>query len=325
MAAKGETSVTTVTQFTDQVIRNVETVIVGKRPQIKLLMVALLCQGHVLIEDVPGTGKTMLARAIAASMGISFKRLQCTPDLLPNDITGVSVFNQLTHAFDFRPGPVFAHILLTDEINRATPRTQAALLEAMQERQVTADGITRPLPAPFLVLATQNPIEYEGTYPLPEAQKDRFMLKIRMLCPDRHEELDLAHRMLGNESPEQMLEKGAVRCVLSAENLVRMRDSLERVLVRDELVHYLVDVVRLTRAHSSVLVGAGPRATQALLLSARAYAALAGRDFVSPDDIKTMAFPVLEHRLILRPELEIEGLSVHEVIQDVLENVTVPR
>jgi MoxR-like ATPase len=274
---------------------------------------------------VPGVAKTLLTRTLAQVLGCSFNRIQFTPDLMPADITGTNVFNLQKNEFTLIRGPIFTSFLLADEINRAPAKTQSALLQAMQERKVTIDRETYDLPRNFTVFATQNPIEYEGTYPLPEAQKDRFMLKIRMLCPDRQEELDLARKMLGKESPEQMLEKGAVRCVLSAEHLVRMRDSLEGVLVRDELVHYLVDVVRLTRAHSSVLVGAGPRATQALLLSARAYAALAARDFVSPDDIKTMAFPVLEHRLILRPELEIEGLSVREVIQDVLENVTVPR
>jgi len=288
-------------------------------------LIVIFTNNHALIEGVPGVAKTLLTRTLAQVLGCSFNRIQFTPDLMPADITGTNMFNLQKNEFTLIRGPIFTSFLLADEINRAPAKTQSALLQAMQERKVTIDRETYDLPRNFTVFATQNPIEYEGTYPLPEAQKDRFMLKIRMLCPDRHEELDLAHRMLGNESPEQMLEKGAVRCVLSAEHLVRMRDSLERVLVRDELVQYLVDVIRLTRAHSSVLVGAGPRATQALLLSARAYAALAGRDFVSPDDIKTMAFPVLEHRLILRPELEIEGLSVREVIQDVLENVTVPR
>jgi MoxR-like ATPase len=308
-----------------QARQEISRVIIGQKDVVEQALIVIFTNNHALIEGVPGVAKTLLTRTLAQVLGCSFNRIQFTPDLMPADITGTNVFNLQKNEFTLIRGPIFTSFLLADEINRAPAKTQSALLQAMQERKVTIDRETYDLPRNFTVFATQNPIEYEGTYPLPEAQKDRFMLKIRMLCPDRHEELDLARKMLGKESPEQMLEKGAVRCVLSAEHLVRMRDSLEGVLVRDELVHYLVDVVRLTRAHSSVLVGAGPRATQALLLSARAYAALAARDFVSPDDIKTMAFPVLEHRLILRPELEIEGLSVREVIQDVLENVTVPR
>jgi MoxR-like ATPase len=308
-----------------QARQEISRVIIGQKDVVEQALIVIFTNNHALIEGVPGVAKTLLTRTLAQVLGCSFNRIQFTPDLMPADITGTNVFNLQKNEFTLIRGPIFTSFLLADEINRAPAKTQSALLQAMQERKVTIDRETYDLPRNFTVFATQNPIEYEGTYPLPEAQKDRFMLKIRMLCPDRHEELELARKMLGNESPEQMLEKGAVRCVLSAENLVRMRDSLERVLVRDELVQYLVDVIRLTRAHSSVLVGAGPRATQALLLSARAYAALAGRDFVSPDEIKTMAFPVLEHRLILRPELEIEGLSVREVIQDVLENVTVPR
>jgi MoxR-like ATPase len=308
-----------------QARQEISRVIIGQKDVVEQALIVIFTNNHALIEGVPGVAKTLLTRTLAQVLGCSFDRIQFTPDLMPADITGTNVFNLQKNEFTLIRGPIFTSFLLADEINRAPAKTQSALLQAMQERKVTIDRETYDLPRNFTVFATQNPIEYEGTYPLPEAQKDRFMLKIRMLCPDRHEELELARKMLGNESPEQMLEKGAVRCVLSAENLVRMRDSLERVLVRDELVQYLVDVIRLTRAHSSVLVGAGPRATQALLLSARAYAALAGRDFVSPDEIKTMAFPVLEHRLILRPELEIEGLSVREVIQDVLENVTVPR
>ena len=308
-----------------QARQEISKVIIGQKDVVEQALIVIFTNNHALIEGVPGVAKTLLTRTLAQVLGCSFNRIQFTPDLMPADITGTNMFNLQKNEFTLIRGPIFTSFLLADEINRAPAKTQSALLQAMQERKVTIDRETYDLPRNFTVFATQNPIEYEGTYPLPEAQKDRFMLKIRMLCPDRHEELELARKMLGNESPEQMLEKGAVRCVLSAENLVRMRDSLERVLVRDELVQYLVDVIRLTRAHSSVLVGAGPRATQALLLSARAYAALAGRDFVSPDEIKTMAFPVLEHRLILRPELEIEGLSVREVIQDVLENVTVPR
>jgi MoxR-like ATPase len=313
MAAKGETSVTTVTQFTDQVIRNVETVIVGKRPQIELLMVALLCQGHVLIEDVPGTGKTMLARAIAASMGISFKRLQCTPDLLPNDITGVSVFNQLTHAFDFRPGPVFVHILLTDEINRATPRTQAALLEAMQERQVTVDGITRPLPAPFLVLATQNPIEYEGTFPLPEAQLDRFLIRLSLGYPETGDEI----QMLRNLRKQHPIE--TVGQVVEGIELLNLYDAVTDVHVDETLERYILAIVQATRAHPDVALGASPRGSLALYKTSQALAALRSRDYVIPDDAKTLVPLTLAHRLIVRPESQLRGRSAEAILAEILE------
>ena len=313
MAAKGETSVTTVTQFTDQVIRNVETVIVGKRPQIELLMVALLCQGHVLIEDVPGTGKTMLARAIAASMGINFKRLQCTPDLLPNDITGVSVFNQLTHAFDFRPGPVFVHILLTDEINRATPRTQAALLEAMQERQVTVDGITRPLPAPFLVLATQNPIEYEGTFPLPEAQLDRFLIRLSLGYPETGDEI----QMLRNLRKQHPIE--TVGQVVEGIELLNMYDVVTDVHVDETLERYILAIVQATRAHPDVALGASPRGSLALYKTSQALAALRSRDYVIPDDVKTLVPLTLAHRLIVRPESQLRGRSAEAILAEILE------
>jgi MoxR-like ATPase len=229
--------VTPVIRFTERVVRNVETVIVGKRRQIELLIVALLCQGHVLIEDVPGTGKTMLARAVAASMGIRFKRLQCTPDLLPNDITGVSVFNQKTNEFEFRPGPVFVNILLTDEINRATPRTQAALLEAMQERQVTVDGVTRPLPAPFLVLATQNPIEYEGTFPLPEAQLDRFLIRLSLGYPETDDEIQIL-RNLRKQHPIEVVEQ-----VVDGAELLTLHDAVTDVHVEESLEQYILAIV----------------------------------------------------------------------------------
>ena len=304
---------TSVTQFTDQVIRNVETVIVGKRPQIELLMVALLCQGHVLIEDVPGTGKTMLARAIAASMGTSFKRLQCTPDLLPNDITGVSVFNQLTHAFDFRPGPVFVHILLTDEINRATPRTQAALLEAMQERQVTADGITRPLPAPFLVLATQNPIEYEGTFPLPEAQLDRFLIRLSLGYPETGDEI----QMLRNLRKQHPIE--TVGQVVEGIELLNLYDVVTDVHVDETLERYILAIVQATRAHPDVALGASPRGSLALYKTSQALAALRSRDYVIPDDVKTLVPLTLAHRLIVRPESQLRGRSAEAILAEILE------
>ena len=304
---------TPITQYTDRVIQNVETVIVGKRRQIELLLVAMLCQGHVLIEDVPGTGKTMLARAAAASMGIGFKRLQCTPDLLPNDITGVNVFNQQTSAFDFRAGPVFVNILLADEINRATPRTQAALLEAMQERQVTADGVTRPLPAPFLVLATQNPIEYEGTFPLPEAQLDRFLMRLSLGYPGADDEI----QMLRNLRKQHPIE--TVRQVVDGTELLNLHDSVTDVHVDASLEQYILAIVQATRAHPDVALGASPRGSLALYKAAQALAALRERDFVIPDDIKTLVPLTLAHRLILRPESQLRGRTPEAILAEILE------
>jgi MoxR-like ATPase len=254
-----------------------------------------------------------------------FGRIQFTPDLMPADITGTHVFNLQNNSFSLVRGPIFTTFLLADEINRAPAKTQSALLQAMQERLVTIDRRTHHLPDNFTVFATQNPIEYQGTYPLPEAQVDRFMLKITMLHPEREEELALAQRMLGNQSPEEVLKSGAVKAVISPDTLQQLRQQLVGILVKEELVAYLVDLVRQTRRHEGVLVGAGPRATQALLLSSRAAAALSGRDFVTPDDIKAMALPVLGHRIILRPEYEIEGLSIGEVVDRILQEVTVPR
>jgi MoxR-like ATPase len=304
---------TSITEFTDRVIRNVETVIIGKRHQIELLMAALLCQGHVIIEDVPGTGKTMLARAVAASLGISFKRLQCTPDLLPNDITGVSVFNQATQDFDFRPGPVFVNILLADEINRATPRTQAALLEAMQERQVTVDGVTRPLAAPFLVLATQNPIEYEGTFPLPEAQLDRFLMRLSLGYPEVHDEAQIL-RNLRKEHPIE-----TVAQVVDGAQLLELYDAVGDVYVDESLERYILAIVRATRSHSDVALGASPRGSLALYKTAQALAALRGRDYVVPDDIKTLTPLTLVHRLIVKPESQLRGRTAQVILAEILE------
>jgi len=301
------------TEFTDRVVRNVETVIVGKRHQIELLMTALLCQGHVLIEDVPGTGKTMLARAVAASLGISFKRLQCTPDLLPNDITGVSVFNQRTQEFDFRPGPVFVNIFLADEINRATPRTQAALLEAMQERQVTVDGVTRPLAAPFLVLATQNPIEYEGTFPLPEAQLDRFLMRLSLGYPEADEEGQIL-RNLKKQHPIEVVTQ-----VVDGAELLALNDTVSDVHVDESLERYILAIVRATRSHADVALGASPRGSLALYKTAQALAALRGRDYVVPDDVKTLVPLTLAHRLIVKPESQLRGRAAQAILDEVLE------
>jgi len=305
--------VTPITQFADYVIQNVETVIVGKRQQIELLMVALLCQGHVLIQDVPGTGKTMLARAIAASMGISFKRLQCTPDLLPNDITGVSVFNQQTNAFEFRHGPLFVNILLADEINRATPRTQAALLEAMQERQVTTDGVTRPLPAPFLVLATQNPIEYEGTFPLPEAQLDRFLMRLSLGYPETDDEV----QMLRNLRKQHPIE--AIGQVVDGTELLNLHDTVTDAHVDESLERYILAIVGSTRSHPDVALGASPRGSLALYKTGQALAALRNRDYVIPDDIKTLVPLTLAHRLIIKPESQLRGRTAEAILAEILQ------
>ncbi|MCP4746700.1 MAG: MoxR family ATPase [Desulfobacteraceae bacterium] len=300
-------------------------VIIGQKQVIDSALIAIFTGHHALIEGVPGVAKTLLVRTLAHVLGCEFSRIQFTPDLMPADITGTHVFNLQKNSFVLVKGPLFTTFLLADEINRAPAKTQSALLQAMQERTVTIDRHTHQLSDNFTVFATQNPIEYQGTYPLPEAQVDRFMLKIPMLHPDREEELNLAQRMLGTESPEDVLKSGKVNSVISAEDLTKLRRQLIQVRVKDELAAYLVDIVRQTRKHQGVLVGAGPRATQALLLSSRARAALAARDFVTPDDIKALAAPVLGHRIILKPEYEIEGLSIKEVIEQILQEVTVPR
>ncbi len=300
-------------------------VIIGQHEVIDKALIAIFTGNHALIEGVPGVAKTLLVRTLAHVLGCEFARIQFTPDLMPADITGTSVFNLQRKEFSLVRGPIFTSFLLADEINRAPAKTQSALLQAMQERLVTIDRDTHPLPPNVTVFATQNPIEYEGTYPLPEAQKDRFMLKITMQPPDRAEELALAQRTMTREAPEAMLAAGAVRPVIKLEDVSVLREQLGGILIREELVSYLVDIVRTTRQHEAVLVGAGPRATQSLIMASRAAAAIAGRDFVTPDDIKAMALPVLEHRLILRPEFEIEGLTVAEVIERILQQIAVPR
>lgn len=303
----------------------VRKVIIGQEDVVDKALIAIFTGHHALIEGVPGVAKTLLVRTLARVLGSDFNRIQFTPDLMPADITGTNIFNLQRNEFTLIKGPVFTTFLLADEINRAPAKTQSALLQAMQERKVTIDRETHELSPNFTVFATQNPVEYEGTYPLPEAQKDRFMLKVFMNTPDRASELELAQRMLGSNSPEEALAAGAVEAVITPEDLTRLRHSLEHITVRDELVSYVVDVVRATRENDSVLVGAGPRATQALLLSSRANAALAGRDFVTPDDVKSLTEAVLGHRLVLRPEYEIEGVTVTEVIGKILEQVAVPR
>jgi MoxR-like ATPase len=305
--------------------KEVAKVIIGQQDVVDRALIVIFTNHHALVEGVPGIAKTLLVRTLARVLGCEFNRIQFTPDLMPADIIGTNIFNLRTDEFTLAKGPVFTTFLLADEINRAPAKTQSALLQAMQERMVTIDRVTYALPKNFTVFATQNPIEYEGTYPLPEAQKDRFMLKITMDYPTREEELILAKRMLGQDSPEAVLALGQVNPVIAGEEIETLRECLQKITVRTELMDYLVDIIRTTRTHESVHVGAGPRATQALLLSGRAYAAVAGRDFVTPDDIKTMAVPVLEHRLLLRPEFEIEGHTVPEVIQQILKEVVVPR
>ena len=301
--------------FATTIIENVERVIVGKREAIELFVVALLCEGHVLLEDVPGVGKTMLARALATSLGGSFKRLQCTPDLLPNDVTGVSVFNQQTGQFEFRPGPVFVNILLADEINRATPRTQSALLEAMQEQQVSIDGATRQLPRPFLVMATQNPIEYEGTFPLPEAQLDRFIMRISIGYPSVGDEKTILVN-LRREHPITSL-----RTVAEAQHLLALQRQVWDVNLDPSLEDYIVRFVAATRSHPDLILGASPRASLALYKTAQSLAALRCRDFVIPDDIKYLVPVTLAHRLILKPESELRGRSARSVLDDLLKTV----
>ncbi len=303
--------------FTAKVIDNVEKVIIGKREQIELLLVAILCGGHVLLEDVPGTGKTMLARSLAISLGIDFKRLQCTPDLLPNDITGVSVFMQHESRFEFRPGPLFVNILLADEINRATPRAQSALLEAMQEHQVSVDGQTRGLPRPFLVLATQNPVEFEGTFPLPEAQLDRFLMRLSVGYPAQEDE----RQMIKSQRQGHPIE--TLQAVVDGADLLALRDQVSLIYVEESLEDYILQIVQATRMHSDLALGASPRGSLALYKTGQALAAVQGRDYVIPDDIKKLVPLTLAHRMILKPESQLRGRTTRQILQDIIERTEV--
>lgn len=309
---------TDIADFASKVTDNIEKVIVGKREQIELLLVALLCQGHVLLEDVPGTGKTMLARSMAISMGISFKRLQCTPDLLPNDIVGVSVFLQHEGRFEFRAGPVFVNILLADEINRATPRTQSALLEAMQEGQVTVEGSTRSLSRPFLVLATQNPIEFEGTFPLPEAQLDRFLMRLEMGYPNRAEERQIIKSQRRGH-PIETLEP-----VVDGHDLLSLGQQVADVHLDESLEDYILSLVEATRHHPDLALGSSPRGSLALYKTSQALAALRGRTYVIPDDIKKLAYLTLAHRLIVKPESQLRGYTTRSVLAEIIDRTPVP-
>jgi MoxR-like ATPase len=308
----------------DQIRTAIGQVIIGQEEAIDQTLIVLLCRQHALLEGVPGVAKTLLIRTLAQVLGCPFGRIQFTPDLMPADITGTNVFNFQRNEFSLVQGPLFTTFLLADEINRAPAKTQAALLQAMQERSVSIDRETLPLSPDFMVFATQNPLEFEGTYPLPEAQKDRFMMRIPVAPPSREHETALARRMLSNDAPEAVLETGAVQRIARAD-LDTLRGFVSTVTAHEQLIQYVVDLVRATRSHEGVLLGAGPRATQALLLASRAHAALRGRDFVTPDDVRSLMRPVLEHRLILRPEFEVEGVKAFEVIEQIGAELPVPR
>jgi MoxR-like ATPase len=301
-----------------RLIANIETVVIGKRPVVTSALVCLLCEGHVLLEDVPGVAKTVLAKSIAKSVGCHFQRVQCTPDLLPSDVTGVSVFNQKTAEFEFRPGPAFANILLADELNRATPRTQSALLECMAEGQITIDTVTRRLARPFMVFATQNPIEYEGTFPLPEAQLDRFAMRLKMGYPDETTELAMLERLRAHH-PVDGLKPAA-----SVQEIVHAQSCVKQIFVHDEVRAYILKLVRTTRGHAEIAVGASPRASLALFHAAQAAAAIRGFDYVLPDFVKLLAPSILEHRLMLKPEARLNQRTTAQVVWELLESVPAP-
>ncbi|MCR9115636.1 MAG: MoxR family ATPase [bacterium] len=307
-----------VTAIAKKLIANVEQVIVGKRQQLILAIVAWLCEGHILLEDVPGVAKTIMARALARSVGCRFKRVQCTPDLLPTDVTGASIFNQKTAEFEFRPGPLFANVVLADEINRATPRTQAALLEAMAEARITVDGNTHVLPPPFLVIATQNPVDHEGTFPLPEAQLDRFLMKFGLGYPSMDEEIKMLG-MLEQRHPLETLEP-----IITQQELVACQQAIRKVHVDEKIRRYLMEIVHATRHHEDLGLGGSPRASIALFRTGQAMAAIRGRGYVQPDDIKRVAQSVLTHRMILRPESRLRKRSTADVIQEVIDDIAVP-
>lgn len=301
-----------------EIIENVEKVIVGKRQVIEYFLTAILSNGHILLEDIPGVGKTMLSRAMAISLGMSFKRIQCTPDLLPSDITGVSVFNQKTQEFEFKPGPVFANLVLADEINRATPRTQSSLLECMEERQVTVEGVSIKLPRPFIVMATQNPIEYEGVFPLPEAQLDRFLMKLSIGYPSYEDEMEIVKMQRLRHPIEEL------KPVASLEEVLSLQEKIKEVYVDETIIQYILDIVSATRRHSDIAVGSSPRGSLALYRTSQALAYIRGRDYVLPDDVKELAPLVLSHRIILKSESYLRGYTQRGVISSILASVEVP-
>jgi MoxR-like ATPase len=309
---------TDVQEFGQRLIANLEKVIIGKRDTIEMIVVGLLCQGHVLIEDVPGVGKTVLARSLAKSVGCSFNRLQFTPDMLPSDVTGVSIFDQSKRIFEFRQGPIFAQIVLVDEINRATPKTQAALLEAMEEKQVTVDGETHSLPSPFMVLATQNPIEYEGTFPLPEAQLDRFLLRVRLGYPNPSDEIEILDRQQLRHPIETL------KPIIKVAELRTAMEEIKKIFVSKPVKRYVVDLMNQTRQNADIYLGASPRGSLALYRTSQAMAALHGRDYVLPDDIKALAIPVMAHRVIVGPAARLRELSAEKIVQEILDKSPVP-
>jgi len=304
--------------FAEQVIENLEKVVVGKRQSLELIVIGLLCQGHVLIEDVPGVGKTVMARSLARSLACSFNRIQFTPDMLPSDVTGVSIFNQQKREFEFRAGPVIGQIILADEINRATPKTQASLLEAMEERQVTVDGVTHALPQPFMVLATQNPIEYEGTFPLPEAQLDRFLLRVRMGYPTLPDEI----RILEGQQLQHPIE--TLKSVVKVKDIMSAVENVKKIYVSPAIKRYIVDLVNRSRQSDDVYLGASPRGSLALFRTGQARAALLGRDYVLPDDIQAVAVPVLGHRIIVGPAARLREVSADRIVREIVDNLAVP-
>lgn len=315
---ESELTVSDVQLFSDRILDNLRLVIVGKEQALELTIIGLLCQGHILIEDVPGVGKTVLARSLARSMGVSFSRIQFTPDMLPSDVTGVSIFNQQTRLFEFREGPIMAQIVLADEINRATPKTQSALLEAMEERQVTVDGVTHKLPDPFMVMGTQNPIEYEGTFPLPEAQLDRFMLRIHLGYPALDDEV----KILGDQQYQHPIL--SLKPVVTLEELQRMQEAVRRVYVSPAVKRYIVELTRATRDNPDVYLGASPRGSLGLFRTGQARAAMQGRDYVLPDDVKALAEMVLAHRIVTNPAARLKNLTSAQIVKEILLNLSVP-
>jgi MoxR-like ATPase len=315
---EAELTVTDVQLFADRIMDNLRLVIVGKPLPLELTVIGLLCQGHILIEDVPGVGKTVLARSLARSLGVSFSRIQFTPDMLPSDVTGVSIFNQQSRDFEFRAGPIMAQIVLADEINRATPKTQSALLEAMEERQLTVDGVTHMLPSPFMVMGTQNPIEYEGTFPLPEAQLDRFMLRIHLGYPALDDEV----KILGDQQYQHPIY--SLKSVVSLEDLQKMQEAVRKIYVSPAVKRYIVELTRATRENPDVYLGASPRGSLGLFRAGQARAAIQGRDYILPDDVKALAPYVLSHRVVTNPAARLKNLTSAQIVKEIMMNLPVP-